>query len=100
MLCFKMSVNFKFFIKNLVFVYGVIGFGKIYIMLGLVVEFGVMYLIMLDFFKCIDEIKEEKECSIVVLYLEVSSIFFNINYCFRKFNYKSSLKLFYIGIFL
>jgi hypothetical protein len=100
MLCFKMSVNLKPFIKNSVFAYGATGSGKTHTMLGSAAEPGVMYLTMLDLFKCIDEIKEEKECSTAVSYLEVSSTLLNTNYCLRKLNYKSPLKLFYTGIFL
>uniref|UniRef100_A0A8C6IDF1 Kinesin-like protein n=1 Tax=Mus spicilegus TaxID=10103 RepID=A0A8C6IDF1_MUSSI len=54
-----------------VFAYGATGSGKTHTMLGSAAEPGVMYLTMLDLFKCIDEIKEEKECSTAVSYLEV-----------------------------
>ncbi|XP_031227166.1 kinesin-like protein KIF18A [Mastomys coucha] len=54
-----------------VFAYGATGSGKTHTMLGSVAEPGVMYLTMLDLFKCMDEIKEEKNCSTAVSYLEV-----------------------------
>ncbi|XP_052039106.1 kinesin-like protein KIF18A [Apodemus sylvaticus] len=54
-----------------VFAYGATGSGKTHTMLGSAAEPGVMYLTMLDLFKCMDEIKEEKECSTAVSYLEV-----------------------------
>ncbi|GAB1286662.1 Kinesin-like protein KIF18A [Apodemus speciosus] len=54
-----------------VFAYGATGSGKTHTMLGSAAEPGVMYLTMVDLFKCMDEIKEEKECSTAVSYLEV-----------------------------
>ncbi|XP_063112824.1 kinesin-like protein KIF18A isoform X2 [Cavia porcellus] len=54
-----------------VLAYGATGAGKTHTMLGSAGEPGVMYLTMLDLYKCIDEIKEEKICSIAVSYLEV-----------------------------
>ncbi|KAL1786906.1 Kinesin KIF18A [Sigmodon hispidus] len=54
-----------------VLAYGATGAGKTHTMLGSAAEPGVMYLTMLDLFKSIDEIKEEKVCSIAVSYLEV-----------------------------
>ncbi|XP_051000259.1 kinesin-like protein KIF18A [Acomys russatus] len=54
-----------------VLAYGATGAGKTHTMLGSAAEPGVMYLTMLDLFKSMDEIKEEKECSTAVSYLEV-----------------------------
>ncbi|XP_023559998.1 kinesin-like protein KIF18A [Octodon degus] len=54
-----------------VLAYGATGAGKTHTMLGSAAEPGVMYLTMLDLYKCMDEIKEEKICSIAVSYLEV-----------------------------
>lgn len=54
-----------------VFAYGATGSGKTHTMLGSAAEPGVMYLTMLDLFKCMDEVKDEKECSTAVSYLEV-----------------------------
>ncbi|CAH6788144.1 Kif18a [Phodopus roborovskii] len=54
-----------------VLAYGATGAGKTYTMLGSAAEPGVMYLTMLDLFKSMDEIKEEKVCSTAVSYLEV-----------------------------
>ncbi|KAH0516678.1 Kinesin-like protein KIF18A [Microtus ochrogaster] len=55
-----------------VLAYGATGAGKTHTMLGSADEPGVMYLTMLDLFKSMDEIKEEKVCSTAVSYLEVS----------------------------
>ncbi|XP_076785521.1 kinesin-like protein KIF18A [Arvicanthis niloticus] len=54
-----------------VLAYGATGSGKTHTMLGSAAEPGVMYLTMLDLFKRMDEIKEEKECSTAVSYLEI-----------------------------
>lgn len=54
-----------------VLAYGATGAGKTHTMLGSAAEPGVMYLTMLDLFKSMDEIKEEKVCSTAVSYLEV-----------------------------
>ncbi|XP_006883837.1 PREDICTED: kinesin-like protein KIF18A [Elephantulus edwardii] len=54
-----------------VLAYGATGAGKTHTMLGSAAEPGVMYLTMLDLYKSIDEIKEEKVCSTTVSYLEV-----------------------------
>ncbi|XP_005401812.1 PREDICTED: kinesin-like protein KIF18A [Chinchilla lanigera] len=54
-----------------VLAYGATGAGKTHTMLGSAAEPGVMYLTMLDLYKCMDEIKEEKICSTAVSYLEV-----------------------------
>ncbi|MBZ3872195.1 Kinesin-like protein KIF18A [Sciurus carolinensis] len=54
-----------------VLAYGATGAGKTYTMLGSTAEPGVMYLTMLDLYKSMDEIKEEKICSTAVSYLEV-----------------------------
>lgn len=52
--------------------YGATGAGKTHTMLGSAAEPGVMYLTMLDLYRSMDEIKEEKICSTAVSYLEVS----------------------------
>ncbi|ELK15999.1 kinesin-like protein KIF18A [Pteropus alecto] len=54
-----------------VLAYGATGAGKTHTMLGSADEPGVMYLTMLDLYKSMDEIKEEKVCSTAVSYLEV-----------------------------
>ncbi|XP_032344277.1 kinesin-like protein KIF18A [Camelus ferus] len=54
-----------------VLAYGATGAGKTHTMLGSAAEPGVMYLTMLDLYKSMDEIKEEKICSTAVSYLEV-----------------------------
>ncbi|KAI6050651.1 kinesin-like protein KIF18A [Marmota monax] len=54
-----------------VLAYGATGAGKTHTMLGSTAEPGVMYLTMLDLYKSMDEIKEEKICSTAVSYLEV-----------------------------
>uniref|UniRef100_A0A2K6G0P1 Kinesin-like protein n=1 Tax=Propithecus coquereli TaxID=379532 RepID=A0A2K6G0P1_PROCO len=54
-----------------VLAYGATGAGKTHTMLGSATEPGVMYLTMLDLYKCMDEVKEEKVCSTAVSYLEV-----------------------------
>ncbi|KAM4846482.1 kinesin-like protein KIF18A isoform 1-T2 [Thomomys bottae] len=54
-----------------VLAYGATGAGKTHTMLGSPAEPGVMYLTMLDLYKSMDEIKEEKICSTAVSYLEV-----------------------------
>lgn len=60
------------FHKNSVLAYGATGAGKTHTMLGSAAEPGVMYQTMLDLYKSMDEIKEEKVCSTAVSYLEVS----------------------------
>lgn len=54
-----------------VLAYGATGAGKTHTMLGSAADPGVMYLTMLDLYKSMDEIKEEKVCSTAVSYLEV-----------------------------
>ncbi|XP_072475380.1 kinesin-like protein KIF18A [Notamacropus eugenii] len=54
-----------------VLAYGATGAGKTHTMLGSPDEPGVMYLTMLDLYKSMDQIKDEKLCSITVSYLEV-----------------------------
>ncbi|VFV37826.1 kinesin-like protein kif18a-like [Lynx pardinus] len=54
-----------------VLAYGATGAGKTHTMLGSAAEPGVMYLTMLDLYKSMEEIKEEKVCSTAVSYLEV-----------------------------
>ncbi|XP_036896317.1 kinesin-like protein KIF18A [Sturnira hondurensis] len=54
-----------------VLAYGATGAGKTHTMLGSATEPGVMYLTLLELYKSMDEIKEEKVCSTAVSYLEV-----------------------------
>uniref|UniRef100_A0A4X2JVS3 Kinesin-like protein n=1 Tax=Vombatus ursinus TaxID=29139 RepID=A0A4X2JVS3_VOMUR len=54
-----------------VLAYGATGAGKTHTMLGSPEEPGVMYLTMLGLYKSMDQIKDEKLCSITVSYLEV-----------------------------
>ncbi|KAM8813306.1 kinesin-like protein KIF18A [Rhynchonycteris naso] len=54
-----------------VLAYGATGAGKTHTMLGSATEPGVMYLTLLDLYKSMDEIKEEKVCTTAVSYLEV-----------------------------
>uniref|UniRef100_A0A8C4VIB8 Kinesin-like protein n=1 Tax=Gopherus evgoodei TaxID=1825980 RepID=A0A8C4VIB8_9SAUR len=54
-----------------VLAYGATGAGKTYTMLGSPKEPGVMYLTMMDLYNCMDQIKEEKLCTVAVSYLEV-----------------------------
>ncbi|XP_005995136.1 kinesin-like protein KIF18A isoform X2 [Latimeria chalumnae] len=54
-----------------VLAYGATGAGKTHTMLGLPSEPGVMYLTMMDLYRRIDQIKDEKLCEIAVSYLEV-----------------------------
>uniref|UniRef100_A0A8D0DGG1 Kinesin-like protein n=1 Tax=Salvator merianae TaxID=96440 RepID=A0A8D0DGG1_SALMN len=54
-----------------VLAYGATGAGKTHTMLGTPDEPGVMYLTMLELYKSIDRMKEEKHCAIAVSYLEV-----------------------------
>ncbi|XP_069766029.1 kinesin-like protein KIF18A isoform X2 [Narcine bancroftii] len=54
-----------------VFAYGATGSGKTHTMLGDVDQPGVMYLTMLELYKRIDQMKDEKICEVAVSYLEV-----------------------------
>ncbi|XP_034625753.1 kinesin-like protein KIF18A isoform X2 [Trachemys scripta elegans] len=54
-----------------VLAYGATGAGKTYTMLGSPKEPGVMYLTMMDLYNCMDQMKEEKLCTVAVSYLEV-----------------------------
>ncbi|XP_006111578.1 kinesin-like protein KIF18A isoform X2 [Pelodiscus sinensis] len=54
-----------------VLAYGATGAGKTYTMLGSPKEPGVMYLTMMDLYNCMDQIKEDKLCTVAVSYLEV-----------------------------
>ncbi|XP_074086511.1 kinesin-like protein KIF18A isoform X2 [Macrotis lagotis] len=54
-----------------VLAYGATGAGKTHTMLGSPEEPGVMYLTMLALYQSMDQIKDEKLCSITVSYLEV-----------------------------
>ncbi|XP_012657134.1 kinesin-like protein KIF18A [Otolemur garnettii] len=54
-----------------VLAYGATGAGKTHTMLGSSTEPGVMYLTMVDLYKCMDDIKEDKVCSTAVSYLEI-----------------------------
>lgn len=67
------------FHKNPVLAYGATGAGKTHTMLGSNGEPGVMYLTMVDLYKSMDEIKEEKVCSTAVSYLEVSCQFHSLD---------------------
>uniref|UniRef100_A0A8C8VQR9 Kinesin-like protein n=1 Tax=Pelusios castaneus TaxID=367368 RepID=A0A8C8VQR9_9SAUR len=54
-----------------VLAYGATGAGKTYTMLGSPKDPGVMYLTMMDLYNCMDQIKEDKLCTVAVSYLEV-----------------------------
>lgn len=54
-----------------VFAYGATGAGKTHTMLGNDKTPGVMFLTMMDLYKRIDEMKDEKTCEVAVSYLEV-----------------------------
>lgn len=54
-----------------VFAYGATGAGKTHTMLGNDKTPGVMFLTMMDLYKRIDEMKNEKTCEVAVSYLEV-----------------------------
>ena len=55
-----------------VFAYGATGAGKTYTMLGSEEQPGVMFLTMMELYKRIDAIKDDKTCEVAVSYLEVS----------------------------
>lgn len=66
-----------------VFVYGVIGVGKIFMMLGDFINFGVMFLIMMDLYSKINVFKDEKSFDVVVFYFEVNVwLFFILGFIF------------------
>ncbi len=48
-----------------------VGAGKTYTMLGTVENPGVMFLTMMDLYKKINEVREEKTCDVAVSYCEV-----------------------------
>ncbi|KAG8433970.1 hypothetical protein GDO86_012361 [Hymenochirus boettgeri] len=54
-----------------VFAYGATGSGKTHTMLGSEKDPGVMYLTMVELYKRIEAIKEEKICEVLISYLEV-----------------------------
>ncbi|XP_053546765.1 kinesin-like protein KIF18B [Bombina bombina] len=54
-----------------VFAYGATGAGKTHTMLGTEADPGVMYLTMVELYHRIEAIKEEKQCDVLISYLEV-----------------------------
>ncbi|KAE8593913.1 hypothetical protein XENTR_v10019373 [Xenopus tropicalis] len=54
-----------------VFAYGATGAGKTHTMLGSEADPGVMYLTMVELYRRIEAIKEEKSCEVLISYLEV-----------------------------
>ena len=54
-----------------VFAYGATGAGKTFTMLGKPHSPGITFLTVMELFKRIEEIKEEKTCEVGVSYLEV-----------------------------
>ncbi|NXR11625.1 KI18A protein, partial [Semnornis frantzii] len=54
-----------------VLAYGATGAGKTHTMLGSPEDPGVMYLTMMALYNCIDQLKEDKICTVAVSYLEV-----------------------------
>uniref|UniRef100_A0A7M4EIJ6 Kinesin-like protein n=1 Tax=Crocodylus porosus TaxID=8502 RepID=A0A7M4EIJ6_CROPO len=54
-----------------VLAYGATGAGKTYTMLGSPKDPGVMYLTLMELYNCMDQIKEDKLCTLAVSYLEV-----------------------------
>ncbi|XP_063798516.1 kinesin-like protein KIF18B [Pseudophryne corroboree] len=54
-----------------VFAYGATGAGKTHTMLGTESDPGVMYLTMVELYRAIEAIKEEKSCEVLISYLEV-----------------------------
>uniref|UniRef100_A0A8D0GUQ1 Kinesin-like protein n=1 Tax=Sphenodon punctatus TaxID=8508 RepID=A0A8D0GUQ1_SPHPU len=54
-----------------VLAYGATGAGKTHTMLGSPKDPGVMYLTMVELYNCMDQIKEDKLCTVAVSYLEV-----------------------------
>lgn len=54
-----------------VFAYGSTGAGKTYTMLGNLENPGVMFLTMMELYRRINEIKDEKTCQVTVSYCEV-----------------------------
>ncbi|XP_068097243.1 kinesin-like protein KIF18B [Hyperolius riggenbachi] len=54
-----------------VFAYGATGAGKTHTMLGCEADPGVMYLTMVELYRRIEAIKEEKSCEVLISYLEV-----------------------------
>ena len=55
-----------------VFAYGATGAGKTYTMLGSEEQPGVMFLTMMELYRRIEAIKDDKTCEVAVSYLEVS----------------------------
>ena len=58
-------------IKCSVFAYGATGAGKTYTMLGNMENPGVTFLTMMELYKRINEVREEKSCEVAVSYCEV-----------------------------
>ena len=56
------------------FAYGATGAGKTFTMLGNSETPGVTFLTMMDLYKRIDSLKEEKICEVAVSYLEVRGV--------------------------
>ncbi|KAM3922436.1 kinesin-like protein KIF18B [Leptodactylus fuscus] len=54
-----------------VFAYGATGAGKTHTMLGSEADPGVMYLTMVELYRRIEAVKEEKSCEVLISYLEV-----------------------------
>ncbi|KYO21938.1 kinesin-like protein KIF18A [Alligator mississippiensis] len=54
-----------------VLAYGATGAGKTYTMLGSPKDPGVMYLTLMELYNCMDQIKEDKLCTLAVSYFEV-----------------------------
>eukprot|EP00062_Callorhinchus_milii_P023437 gi/632982277/ref/XP_007908049.1/ PREDICTED: kinesin-like protein KIF18B isoform X1 [Callorhinchus milii] len=54
-----------------VFAYGATGAGKTHTMLGTAEQPGVMYFTMVELYKRIEQLKDEKSCEVAVSYLEV-----------------------------
>ncbi|CAH2318866.1 kinesin KIF18B isoform X2, partial [Pelobates cultripes] len=54
-----------------VFAYGATGAGKTHTMLGTAADPGVMYLTMVELYRRIEAIEEEKQCEVLISYLEV-----------------------------
>ncbi|KAM4703061.1 kinesin-like protein KIF18B [Rhinophrynus dorsalis] len=54
-----------------VFAYGATGAGKTHTMLGSEADPGVMYLTMVELYRRIESVKEEKLCEVLISYLEV-----------------------------
>ena len=60
-----------------------VGAGKTYTMLGTVENPGIMFLTMMELYKRINEVREEKSCDVAVSYCEVTNTF--VSYFVRKY---------------